>query len=89
MATDALRLEAQQVLDDLMKEGLLPFKLRAGEMVSEGSGKYTILFHDSRIRSTTFTMEAGQSFKEAIRAATLARAERMSGPLSRKKAEQD
>jgi hypothetical protein len=87
MATDELRMEVQQVLDDLMKEGLLPFKLTAGEVISEGSGKYTIRFHDSRMRSTTFTMEAGQSFKQAVRAATLVRAEQISGPLGKKKTE--
>ncbi|MBC7932650.1 MAG: hypothetical protein H7Z38_18980 [Rubrivivax sp.] len=85
MAIDALKLEAQQVLDELMKEQLIPFKLYAGEVVSEGVGKYTIRFHDSRIRSVTVTLEAGQCFKDSVRTATLARVARMSGPLSNKK----
>ena len=87
MATDALRLEAQHALEELMEEHEIPFKLHAGEVISEDSGQYTIRFHDSRIHSVTFTMEAGQSFKEAVRIATLGRVERMTGPLRRKKAE--
>ena len=87
MVTDALKLEAQQALDELLKEQLIPFKLRAGEVVSEGSGSYTVRFYDSRISSVTITWEAGQSFKDIVRAATLKRVAVMSGPLHLKKAE--
>jgi hypothetical protein len=87
MVTDELKLEAQQTLDELLNEQLVPFKLYAGEVIPESSGGYTIRFHDSRIRSVTFTMGAGQSFKEAVRAATLDQVTRMSGPLRMKKAE--
>jgi hypothetical protein len=85
MATEDIKLEAQQVLDDLLKERLLPFKLTAEKVISEASSKYTIRFYDSRIHSITFTMEAGKSFKDLVRAATLEQVERMSGGLNRKK----
>jgi hypothetical protein len=84
MNTDPLQLEAQSVLDELMRGGQLPFNLEARRLVSEGS-QHTIHFHDSRLRSITVTWEAGQSFKEVIRAAVLDRVSRLSGPLNKKK----
>ena len=85
MTTDSLRLEAQSALDELMQKGHLPFTLEARELASEGSSQYTIHFHDSRLRSITVTWEAGQSFKEIIRAAVMDRVSRLSGPLNNKK----
>lgn len=85
MTTDPLIVEAQAALDELMRENQLPFKLEARNLVSEGSSQYTIRFHDSRLHSITVTWEAGQSFKEKVRAEILDRVSRMSGPLNRKK----
>jgi regulator of protease activity HflC (stomatin/prohibitin superfamily) len=85
MTTDTLRLEAQAALDELLKEGRLPFKLDARRIASEDSSQYTIRFHDSRLRSITVTWEAGQSFKEVVRAAVLDRVSRLTGPLNKKK----
>lgn len=73
--------EAQKVLDDLLKEGLLPFALRVGEMIDEGSSLYKVRFHDSRIRSVEFSFTEGDSFPEIFRAAVLERVSQMSGPL--------
>ena len=85
MAIDALKLEAQQALDELLNEQLIPFKLKAEKVVAEDSGRYTVRFYDSRIHSIAFTLETGQCFKDVVRNATLARVERMSGALNRRK----
>ncbi len=87
MSTDSLKLEAQQVLDELMRESLIPFKLTAGKIVSEDSLHYTVHFFDSRLRSVNLVWEAGQSFKDLFRAAVLDGVTRVSGPLYRKKPE--
>jgi hypothetical protein len=85
MPNNALKLEAQQALDELMNEQLIPFKLTAEKVISEGSEKYTVRFYDSRIHSITLTLEEGKSFKDVVRTATLDRVARMSGALNRKK----
>jgi hypothetical protein len=73
--------EAQQVLDELLKEGLLPFKLRVGSMLDQGHSEYRVHFYDSRIRSVKFSWTEGESFPEIFRAAVLDRVARMSGRL--------
>lgn len=83
MPTDPLKLEAQAALDELRQKGQLPFKLEARELASEDS-QYTIRFHDSRLRSVTVKCEAGQSFKEVVRAAVLDRVSRLGGPFKKK-----
>ena len=85
MATDPLRLEAQAALDELMKEGRLPFTLEARKIDADGSSRYTIRFHDSRLHSITVAWEAGQSFKDIVRAAVLDRVSRFTGPLNKTK----
>jgi hypothetical protein len=72
--------EAQQVLDELWSEKLLPFVLNVGK-ITKGIGEYTIHFHDSRIHSARVPLTKGQSFRDMVRAAVLARVEEMSGPL--------
>lgn len=72
---------AQQVLDELLKEQLIPFKLRVGSMLDQGLSEYRIHFYDSRIRSVEFSWSEGESFSEIFRAAVLERVERMSGRL--------
>jgi hypothetical protein len=72
--------EAQQVLDELLREELIPFALRVGKL-TKASGEYTIHFHDSRIRTASVPLTKGQSFRDMVRSAVLARVEKMSGPL--------
>ncbi|HVQ36438.1 MAG TPA: hypothetical protein VMS31_02830 [Pyrinomonadaceae bacterium] len=45
-----LEVEAQQVLDQLLRENAIPFRLNVGKL-TKGNGEYTIHFHDSRIRT--------------------------------------
>jgi hypothetical protein len=75
-----IEVEAQQVLDELWSEKLLPFVLNVGK-ITKGIGEYTIHFHDSRIHSARVPLTKGQTFREMIRAAVLARVAEMSGPL--------
>jgi hypothetical protein len=72
--------EAQQVLDELWKEKLTPFKLRVGK-ISKGADECTIHFYDSRIRTVDIPLTAGKSFREIAREAVLERVAQMSGPL--------
>jgi hypothetical protein len=77
-----LETEAQHVLDELWKEKLIPFQLNVGRLSKEeASGKYTIHFHDSRIRTALVNCTQGQSWAEVVRAAVTDRVTRMSGPL--------
>ena len=85
MTTDHLKLEAQAALDELMQENQLPFKLEAYSVFLTGLSQYTIHFYDGRLHSITVAWEAGQSFKEIVRAAVLDRVSRLTGPLDKKK----
>jgi hypothetical protein len=76
----ALTTEAQQVLDDLWREKLIPFALRVGK-ITKASSAYTIHFHDSRIRTALVSLTEGQSFRDMVREAVLTRVGEMSGPL--------
>ena len=73
--------EAQQVLDELWSEKLIPFALNIGK-ITRASSEYTLYFYDSRIPTASVPVIAGHSFKEMVRAAVLDRVARMSGPLS-------
>ena len=44
---------------------------------------YTLHFFDSRLRSVSVPWDAGQSFKDQVRAAVKERVARLSGPLGR------
>ena len=72
--------EAQQVLDELLTEKLLPFALNVGK-ITKGIGEYTIHFYDSRIHSARVPLTEAHSFRDLVRSAVLARVEKMSGPL--------
>jgi len=85
MALDPLKLEAQQALNELWKEQLVPFKLIVGKIVVDDSSGYTLHFFDSRLRSVSVPWQAGQSFKDQVRAAVKERVARLSGPLGKKK----
>jgi hypothetical protein len=78
--------EAQQVLDELFSEHLLPFKLSVHEMESTGPDKYRVRFYDSRLRSVHLTWHEGQSFKDVFQAVVLEGVKRLSGPLRKKPA---
>jgi hypothetical protein len=73
--------EIQPLLDELLREGLIPFALTAYSTQSNDGGGYLISFNDSRIHSCKFSWKEGEDFKEIVRAAVLARVASMSGPL--------
>ena len=75
-----LEVEAQQVLDELLTEKLIPFPLNVGK-ITKGSAEYTIHFYDSRIHSARVSLTRGHSFRALVRSAVLARVQKMSGPL--------
>jgi hypothetical protein len=72
--------EAQQGLDELWSEELIPFALNVGKITKDSEG-YTIHFHDSRMRTADVPLTEGRSFKDTVRSAVLARLAKMSGPL--------
>jgi hypothetical protein len=72
--------EAQQVLDELWSEKLLPFKLSVGKITKE-SGEYTLYFYDSRIRTVHIPLAKGQAFRDMVRSAVLTRVRQASSPL--------
>jgi hypothetical protein len=72
--------EAQQVLDELWSEKLIPFVLTVGK-ITKAPGEYTIHFYDSRIHTARVPLTKGHSFRDMVRTAVLARVAQMSGPL--------
>jgi len=76
----SIEAEAQEVLDELWSEKLIPFELNIGKL-TKGIGEYTILFYDSRIHSAKVPLTKGLSFRDMVRSAVLARVDQMSGPL--------
>ena len=82
MSLDKLALEAQSVLNDLWGESLIPFKLTAHKVECIGPGEYIIRFHDSRLRSVDFSWKDTEPFDAAVREAILARASRLTRPLT-------
>lgn len=76
----SLEAEAQQVLNELLAEKLIPFPLNVGK-ITKASAEYTIHFYDSRIHSARVPLIGGQSFRDLVRSAVLDRVEKMSGPL--------
>ena len=80
---DDLTSEAQSVLDDLWAENLIPFQLTAVKVESVGLEEYIIRFNDSRLHSIDVSWKNLDSFKDALRAAVLARVARLTGPLKK------
>ena len=78
---DNIKLTAQETLDELFTESLIPFKLSARAVEAIGLREYIVRFHDSRLRSVDVSWQEGLSFKEVVRAAVLDRVKRMRGPL--------
>lgn len=77
-----LEAEAQQVLDELWAEKLIPFPLTVGK-ITKAPAEYTLHFYDSRIRTARVPLTKGHSFREMVRSAVLERVAKMSGPLKK------
>jgi hypothetical protein len=77
-----LEAEAQQVLDELWSEKLIPFVLTVGK-IAKAPSEYTIHFYDSRLRTARVLLTKGHSFREMVRSAVLERVAKMSGPLKK------
>lgn len=82
---EIVKAEAQQVLDELSAESLIPFKLEAREVYPIGTEELIIRFHDSRLRSIDISWKQGESFKAVFRVAMLERVARLGGPFSKPK----
>jgi len=87
MLKNAQQVEAQQVLNELFREHLLPFELSAAKVDPLSHDEYIVRFHDSRLRSVDISWCQGECFKDVFRAAVLERVKRLSGPLQRKAAQ--
>jgi len=77
---EVVRAEAQQILDELFADALIPFRLNAREVKSIGMEEYIICFHDSRLRSLDVSWKKGESFKLVFRRAILERIARLGIP---------
>lgn len=71
--------EAQQLLDELLSESLIPFKLSVEGVDSIGGDEYVVRFRESRLRSVDISWHQSQQFREAFRTAVLERVARLSG----------
>jgi hypothetical protein len=78
-----LEAEAQQVLDELWNEKLIPIRLNVGKL-TKGAGEYTIHFYDSRIFTASVPLTKDHSFRDMVRESVLARVAKISGPLRKK-----
>ena len=76
--TEDMKLKIQETLDELLRDGLIPFELTAQRVKEDGIGGYIVPFYDSRIHSFRFAWKNGDSFKAVVRAAVLERARKMS-----------
>ena len=77
---EAMKMGAQQTLDELFAERLIPFALSARVVDSLGLEEYIVRFHDARLHSIDVSCPEGQSFKEMVRVAILDRVSRMGYP---------
>ena len=75
-----LKAETQLALNELWREGRLPFVLRVGK-ITKHLGYYTIHFHDSRIFTADVPLIPNTPYVDMVRAAVLARVAKLSGPL--------
>jgi hypothetical protein len=81
MLKESHRTEAQQALDELFNERLLPFKLTAHAVEAIGLQEYIIRSRDSRLSAVFVSWYEGLSFKDVCRTAVLERMKTFSGPL--------
>lgn len=77
---EAMKLGAQQTLDKLFVERLIPFKLSAHVVDSLGREEYIVRFHDARLHSVDVSCPEGRPFEEMVRAAVLDRVSRLGYP---------
>ena len=70
--------EAQEALDELFVERLIPFELSAHKVVAIGGEEYIVRFHDNRLPAVDISWCQGESFKDVLRVAVLARVKRLS-----------
>lgn len=75
-----MRVGAQETLDELFGESLIPFRLSAHKVESLGMEEYIIRFYDSRLHSVDVSWKPGQVFKSVFRAAVLGRVTRLTEP---------
>ncbi len=80
----AQQAQAQQTLDELFREKLLPFELFAKLIESIGGEEYIVRFYDSRLRSLDLSWRQDQCFKDVFRKAVLERVGRFRGSLQEK-----
>lgn len=83
---DEQKVEAQQALDELFNEHLLPFELSAHKLESIGSEEYIVRFRDRRLPSVDLSWHKGQCFKDVFRTAVLERVHRLGEPWHEKTA---
>lgn len=76
-AIASMKLGAQETLDELFVEGLIPFKLSAQLVESIGMEEYIVRFHDTRLYSVDVSWQQGESFGAVFRTAILARFARL------------
>jgi len=75
---------AQQVVNELYRDNLIPFKLFPGIVICLAPDDYTVRFFDSRLYSLDVTCHEKESFKEVFRAAVLDKVDKTSGRLDKK-----
>jgi hypothetical protein len=78
--TDTIKLEAQQILDELFAASLIPFNLTAQIVESIGWEEYIVRFYDSRLFSIDVSWQPDQTFKSVFRATILDRVARLKTP---------
>ena len=74
---ESMKLGAQQTLDELFAESLIPFKLSARVVESIGQEEYIVRFHDSRLYSVDVSWQRDQPFSTVFRTAILDRVTRL------------
>ena len=76
-----MKLGAQQVLDELFSEQLIPFKLTAHAVEPMEHDEYRVRFYDSRLHSVWVSWRPGQSFKVLVRDAILDKVSTLSSSM--------
>ena len=85
-AIEDMKIGAQETLDELFSQHLIPFELSARVVDSIGLEEYIVRFHDSPLRSVDLSFRQDQCFKDVFRAAVLQRVKRLGDPLHNKTA---
>lgn len=80
---ETIMLGAQQALDELFAESLIPFALSARAVESLGFEEYIVRFDDARLHSVDVSWLEGRPFKDVFRAAVLDRVSRLGHPYTK------